>query len=230
MPRKGWSSVVPLGGCKSFEDRNLQWRSGFAPRLNPHPQTPSLTVTHRQSQKLQMQGPRRSPAEVRAASTKILRIQAAIASLAADDMEERSSLEAAMSLPSSRQAHRRYVSFHCTGEETHCSRVCKDRVSREAEAGLRGRVGTGGEGSGMFLTRRPRRHKQDACRSCRDPVAALEAELSRVRTELAQLKWCGSRCTVWAGAIPTMRDSGSSRVNLWLEERHADLHEVRWRR
>ena len=42
--------------------------------------------------------PRRSPAEVRAvASTKILRIQAAIASLGADDIEERSSLEAALS-------------------------------------------------------------------------------------------------------------------------------------
>ena len=103
MRRKGRSTVeVP--------DRWLQMIRGPRPPAAKWPrakvqtqQKPSATVAHRQqvsnSQTSQMQDrPRRSPAEVRAvASTKILRIQAAIASLGADDIEERPSLEAALS-------------------------------------------------------------------------------------------------------------------------------------
>ena len=78
--------------------------------------------------------------------------------------------------PSSRQAHRRHVSFHCTGEETYCSRVSKDRAG----------VGTGGEGSGMFPT--GGRDFTTCRQESQDPVAVLEAELSRARAGLAQLK------------------------------------------
>ena len=86
--------------------------------------------------------------------------------------------------PSSRQAPK-------TGEETQCSRVCKDRAGREAEAGLRGGVGTGGEGSGMFPTRGrdgTSRLVRTMLQESQDPGAALEAELSRARAELALLK------------------------------------------
>ena len=104
MPRKGWSSVeVPDGWLQIIRGPRppaAKWPRAKA-QSTPAPRT-SSTVTHRQplskSQTFQMQDrPRRSPAEVRAvASTKILRIQAAIASLGAD-MEEKSSLEAAVS-------------------------------------------------------------------------------------------------------------------------------------
>ena len=35
--------------------------------------------------------------------------------------------------PSKRQAHRRYVSFHCTGEETHCSRFCIEQAEKQRQ-------------------------------------------------------------------------------------------------
>ena len=99
MRRKGWSTVeVPDGW--------MQIIRGPRPRAivqTPMQQKPSATVAHRQVVSMPQQSklqnrPRRPPAEVRAvASTKILRIQAAIASFGVDDIEERSSLEAALS-------------------------------------------------------------------------------------------------------------------------------------
>ena len=71
------------------------------------------------------------------------------------------------------------------------------------------------------------------------PVTALEAELSRVRADLAQLKGgvnpdapCGPsvkrpcRAGQVRGAIPAMPTLVPAELNLWLEERHADLHEA----
>ena len=90
-----------MAGCKSFEGRGLRQRSGLAPRFKRPCSPVRLLRIDRlsmpQQSKLQDR-PRRSPAEVHAvALNKILRIQAAIASLGTDDIEERSSLEAVLS-------------------------------------------------------------------------------------------------------------------------------------
>ena len=186
-------------------------------------QQPSATVAHRQqvskSQTSQMQDrPRRSPAEVRAvASTKILRIQSAIASLGADDIEERSSFGSRVVScptsscdPSSRQAPK-------TGEETQCSRLCKDRAGREAEAGLRGGVGTGGEGSGLF----PTRGRDGTSWWVRTMLAGVAGPGRSVGCRIVTSPrgvgtvegWCGSRCTVWAKretAVPRRRGASST--------------------
>ena len=165
MPRKGWSNSGGPRWVVANHSRTVTSSGEVASRQGSvHTRAEaSTTVAHRQplskNQTLQSEDrPRRSTSEVRAvASTKILRIQAAIASLGADDMRgpvwKPAALSRAQRLLASRQAHRRCVSFHCTGEETQCSRVCKDRASREAEAGLRGGVGT-------CFDERPRRHKQ----------------------------------------------------------------------
>ena len=145
----------------------------------PMQQKPSATAAHRQlvsmSQKSKVQDrPRRSPAEVRAvASPKILRIQAAIASLGADDIQERSSLEAALS-----RAQRLLVIppvdkriEDTSGEEMHCSRVCRPRSrwARTMPAGVAGPSGS----VGSRIVTSPRR------------VGTVKG-------------WCGSRWTVWA--------------------------------
>ena len=72
-----------------------------------------------------------------------------------------------------------------------------------------------------------------------DPVAVLEAELSRARAELAQLKGgmdpdasCGPsvkrpcRTGEVRGGIPAMPTLVPAELNMWLEERHADLRDA----
>ena len=95
--RNGWLQIIrgPRPPAAKWPRAKVQ--------STPTQQKPSATVAHRQqlpkSQTFQMHDrPRRSPAEVRAvASTKVLRTKAAIASLGADDIEERTSSEAALS-------------------------------------------------------------------------------------------------------------------------------------
>ena len=131
-----------MDGCKSFEGHGLWQRSGLAlkqqrsyriARGDPQPRSAQL------HQPRSFESRQRSPALEWTTSRR-----------------GRGFLEAALSraqrllvIPSSRQAHR---SFHCTGEETRCSRVCKDRAGRESEAAFRGGVRTGGMGFGMFPT------------------------------------------------------------------------------
>ena len=224
MPRKGWTTVeVPdvwlqiIRGPRPPAAKWLRAKAQSTPE-----QRPSTTVAHRQplspNQMLQMQDrPRRSPFGSRIVSCPT------------------SSCD-----PSSRQAHRRYVSFHCTGEKRIAAGSAKieqaeqrqvleelaqaekdlECFRREAETAQ-----TGGSGG---------------CRwESQDPVTALEAELSQVRAELAQLKGgvdpdapCGPsvkrpcRTGEVRGAIPAMPTLVPAELNLWLEERHADLHEA----
>ena len=70
-----------------------------------------------------------------------------------------------------------------------------------------------------------------------DPVSALEAEVSRVRAELAQLRGVGQeadlRCgpsvkrvchTGWRVPIPPMPTP--EELSSWLEEGHSELHDA----
>ena len=103
MLRKGWSAVeVPNGWLQVIRGPRppaAQWPRAKAqskPVQKPYPKVGDPPVV--QLQQTESHGrQRRSPAEVRAmATTKIGGIRAAIASLGPDDIEERASLEAAL--------------------------------------------------------------------------------------------------------------------------------------
>ena len=211
-------------------------------------QQPSATVAHRQqvskSQTSQMQDrPRRSPAEVRAvASTKILRIQAAIASLGADDIEERSSLEAALSRAQRllvippvdkrrRRAKKRFAAESAKIEQAEKQRQVFEEELAQAERDLecfrREAETAQAGGSGPCL------------QESQDKGAAFEAELSRACAELALLKGgvdpdapCGPsvkrpcRTGKVRAALPAMPTLVPAELNMWLEERHVDLRDA----
>ena len=216
----------------------------------PMQQKPTATVARQvvsmpPQSKLQDR-PRRSPAEVRAvASTKIIRIQAAIASLGADDIEERSSLEAALSRAQRllvippvdkriedtsafiARAKKRIAAESLKIEQAEKQRQVFEEELAQAERDLE------------CFQREAETSQARPCRQeSQDPVAVLEAELSRARAELAQLKGadpdapCGPsvkrpcRTGEGRGCIPPMPTLVPAELNMWLEDRHADLRDA----
>ena len=186
---------------------------------------------------------RRSPAEVRAmATTKIGRIRAAITSLGPDDTEERASLEAALaraehlaSVPPVDKGIADAEAFVVRAKKRIAAESAKmvkaekqkhlfEQELAQAETdliGFRQETEMHWSGSGVPI----------------NPVSALEAELSRVRAELAQLREAGQEADLPCGPsvkrvcrtgervpIPPMPTLVPAELSAWLEERHSELH------
>ena len=210
------------------------------------PQKPNSNVVHPQPvtmspSKVSVVRQRRSPAEVRAvASTKILRIQAVIASLGPDDAEERATLETA--LARSRQlAAVPPVDKRIADTEAFIARAQK-RVAAEAakifEAEKQKQLFeeelAQAEKDSEGFRREAETFQVSGGRLIPvDPTSSLEAEFARVRAELAQLKGAGTDPD--APCVPVVKRTcrmGDGRavipaeLSAWLEERHADLHDA----
>ena len=188
---------------------------------------------------------RRCPAEVRAmASSKVARIQAAIANLAVDDIEEKASLEAAL-VRAQRQASVPPVDKRIADSMAFIERA-KKRVAAESakilEAEKMRRIYQDelehAEKELQEVREEAERQKVGVVEV--NPVAELEAELSRVRAQLVQLQSsrpdpevpCGPNvkrpCLSGQGrvGIPPMPTLVPAELSAWLSERHSDLHDA----
>ena len=198
-----------MAGCESFKGRGLRQRSGLTPRFSrPCSRSPvrllridrlfrclsscRIARGDPQPRSAQLCQPRsesrpRSPASERTTSRR-------------GPVQKPCCLPTSPCNPSSRQAHRRDISFHCTGVETHCSRCCKDRAGREAEAAFRGGVGTGGEGFRKFPT--GGRDFSKWVRTMPGVAGPSGSVGNRIDTSPRGVGtvegWCGSRCIVWS--------------------------------